>query len=307
MAAGGEVVAEYDVPADEWYFAANRCAVMPFSILLEVALQPCGWLAAYVGSALTSPIDLSFRNLGGKGIQHRPVEPTSGTLKTTVTLTRVSSSGGMIIQHYDMAVRDKIGDVYTGDTYFGFFSKEALATQVGLREFPLYQPTKEELQQAWSGEYPRQAPFPDAMMRMVDRIAWYLPAGGPKGHGAIEGRIRVDPQAWFFKAHFYEDPVWPGSLGLESFVQLLRFVAIQRWGAIADVCVAPGLDAQHHWTYRGQVIPRDREVTVQAFITEVDDDRRTLKADGLLSVDGRIIYRMTEFTLQTGGRGGARL
>ncbi len=39
--------------------------VMPFAVLLEVALQPCGWLAAYLGSALTSPVDLSFRNLGG--------------------------------------------------------------------------------------------------------------------------------------------------------------------------------------------------------------------------------------------------
>ncbi len=36
-----------------WYFAANRQATMPFAVLLEIALQPCGWLAAYLGSALT--------------------------------------------------------------------------------------------------------------------------------------------------------------------------------------------------------------------------------------------------------------
>ena len=48
------VEAEYDVPPDAWYFAADRQARMPFAVLLEVALQPCGWLAAYVGSALTS-------------------------------------------------------------------------------------------------------------------------------------------------------------------------------------------------------------------------------------------------------------
>ena len=35
-------------------------------ILLEAALQPCGWMAAYLGAALTSPTDLCFRNLGGK-------------------------------------------------------------------------------------------------------------------------------------------------------------------------------------------------------------------------------------------------
>ena len=31
---------------------------MPFCILLEIALQPCGWLAAYMGSALKSDQDL---------------------------------------------------------------------------------------------------------------------------------------------------------------------------------------------------------------------------------------------------------
>ena len=48
---------------------------MPFAVLLEIALQPCGWLAAYLGSALTSDADLSFRNLGGRAVQRRRVTP----------------------------------------------------------------------------------------------------------------------------------------------------------------------------------------------------------------------------------------
>ncbi len=65
MVAGAMVEAQYEVPADEWYFKAEGQPLMPFCVLLEAALQPCGWLAAYVGSALTSPTDISFRNLGG--------------------------------------------------------------------------------------------------------------------------------------------------------------------------------------------------------------------------------------------------
>ncbi|MCD6526437.1 MAG: type I polyketide synthase, partial [Desulfuromonas sp.] len=65
MEAGGTIEAQYDVPTDAWYFVAERHAQMPFSVLLEIALQPCGWMAAYVGSALTSEIDLCFRNLDG--------------------------------------------------------------------------------------------------------------------------------------------------------------------------------------------------------------------------------------------------
>ena len=298
MKAGGSIEAEYDVHADAWYFGAQRTGQMPFSVLLEVALQPCGWLAAYIGSALSSSIDLSFRNLGGSATQWLSVSPEIGTLTTAVKITKVSSSGGMIIQHYDYAVRSQKGLVYSGTTYFGFFSKQSLVSQVGLRECSLYQPTEQELRSAWHGPYPREYPFPDAMLRMIDTIRWYLPHGGPKGLGAIEGRIAVEPQSWFFKAHFYQDPVWPGSLGLESFLQLLRFLGSRRWSIPANELASPALGQVHQWTYRGQVIPADREVTVQVIVTEVLDEKKQITADGLLSVDGRIIYQMTGFTLQ---------
>ncbi|MBW2180542.1 MAG: type I polyketide synthase, partial [Deltaproteobacteria bacterium] len=65
---GGWIQAEHDVLPDAWYFTSNRIPVMPFSILLEIALQPCGWLAAYMGSALRSSNDLKFRNLGGTAV-----------------------------------------------------------------------------------------------------------------------------------------------------------------------------------------------------------------------------------------------
>src|SRR5439155_10531557 len=123
MQAGATCVAEYEIPHDAWYFTANRSLKMPFSILLEIALQPCGWLAAYCGSALTSPVDLSFRNLGGQAVQHLAVTPDLGTLTTTVTLTKVSSSVGMIIQHYEMKIHCEHGPVYEGTTYFGFFAR----------------------------------------------------------------------------------------------------------------------------------------------------------------------------------------
>ncbi|MEE8286734.1 MAG: hypothetical protein V3R72_08565, partial [Gammaproteobacteria bacterium] len=39
----------------------------------------------------------------------------------------------------------------------------------------------------------------------------------------------VRPDFWFFDAHFLEDPVWPGSLGLEAFLQLMKVAANERW------------------------------------------------------------------------------
>ena len=50
--------------------------------------------------------------------------------------------------------------------------------------------------------------------------------------------------------------------------------------------------------YRGQIIPTDHEVTVEAVVTAVDDNQRLLRAEGFLSVDGRTIYGMKDFTVR---------
>jgi 3-hydroxymyristoyl/3-hydroxydecanoyl-(acyl carrier protein) dehydratase len=300
LKAGAACEAQYDVPPDAWYFDANRSTRMPFSVLLEIALQPCGWLAAYCGSALAGgDTDLAFRNLGGKGTQFLPVTPDIGTLTVQAAMTSVSNSAGMIIQHYTMKVLCERGVVYEGTTYFGFFSQTALANQVGMPNAKAPFLNIDGRAGATHGELPREAPFPAPMLRMVDRIDGYLPTGGRAGLGLVQGSIAVDPAFWFFQAHFYQDPVWPGSLGIESFLQLLKYAAWQRWGEPPAVgWQTPVLGRAHEWVYRGQVVPSNREVTVILEVTEVDDDSRRLTADGYLAVDGRIIYQMTGFTLE---------
>ena len=302
LKAGGVIEAEYDVPADEWYLTEDNQPYMPFAVLLEVALQPCGWLAAYLGSALTSDVDISFRNLGGKATQFIKITPDIGTLTTKVKMTSVSQSGGMIIQNYDYEMTSKKGLVYKGDTNFGFFSKQALADQIGIRDAEPYAPTETERSRGQSFSYPTEAPLPADMMRMVDEISLYDPKGGPNNLGFIEGKANVNEDAWFFKAHFYEDPVWPGSLGLESFMQLLKVFAWERWKNELNldefVFESMALNELHKWVYRGQILPVDQQVTIQAVITDINDDSKTIKADGFLTVDGRIIYQMKDFALR---------
>ena len=97
-------------------------------------MQACGWMAAYMGSALTSDGDLKFRNLGGTGRQHLPVTRQTGTLTTRIRVTKISSTAGMILQHYEFAVHCRDGLVYDGNAEFGFFHPSALAQQVGIRD-----------------------------------------------------------------------------------------------------------------------------------------------------------------------------
>ena len=304
LEAGGVIEAQYDVPQDAWYFNADHQNTMPFAVLLEVGLQPCGWLAAYLGSALTSDIDLSFRNLGGRGVQHVPVTRDIGVLSTVVKITGVSQSAGMIVQNYDFEIRSAQGPVYTGVTTFGFFSKEALASQIGIRDDTPYPPTDDERRRARAFAIPLTAPFADERFQMVSDVELFVADGGPQGLGFVRGTTDVNPEAWFFKAHFYQDPVWPGSLGLESLIQLMKVFAVERWGDPPDGRLEALTPAtEHTWLYRGQVIPTDRSVVADIVVTDIDDRNHIVEASGTLSVDGRLIYKITGFKLTWGGSG----
>jgi 3-hydroxymyristoyl/3-hydroxydecanoyl-(acyl carrier protein) dehydratase len=147
--------------------------------------------------------------------------------------------------------------------------------------------------------FPTEPPFPDRMLRMVDTIDLFVPDGGPHGLGFVRGTKEVDPGEWFFQAHFHQDPVWPGSLGLEAFVQLLQVAAGRRWGVTPDTrWQIIAIDVPHTWVYRGQVVPGDLRVTVQAEVTRIEEDTRTIQADGHLLIDGRVIYQMQGFALR---------
>ena len=193
MKAGARARAQFDVSPEHWYFASDRQDEMPFAVLLEVALQPCGWLAAYVGSALTSEGNLRFRNLGGDAVQLARLTVGSDVITADIELTSVSTSGGMIIQHYHMALESEgAGRLYEGTTYFGFFSERALADQIGMRDAVIYRPSPAEIERGASFAVPVTRPFPDRQMRMVDDIELLVPDGGPEGLGWIHGSIAVD-------------------------------------------------------------------------------------------------------------------
>ncbi|MFZ5440969.1 MAG: beta-ketoacyl synthase N-terminal-like domain-containing protein [Myxococcota bacterium] len=309
---GGWITCEYDVPRDAWYFGANRQRAMPFAVLLEAALQPCGFLAAYAGSALDSAEDLKFRNLDGRATIHREVFSDAGTLTLRSRMTKVSRAGGMILESFDFEVLSARGEpVYTGSTGFGFFPKAALEQQVGLRgaqpfvapsgrSFAL--PLDAPLTPDDAGGFSGTGLLPPAKaFAMVDRVDVLSLEGGAHGLGFVSGSKQVNPDEWFFRAHFFQDPVMPGSLGLEALVQLLGAWARERFPALMQTHRFQSLavGAEHVWQYRGQVVPTNAKVTVEAAISRVlDGDEPLIVADGQLTVDGKIIYAMKDFPLR---------
>ena len=75
------IEAEFDVPEDTWYFDGEKRGHLPISICIEIALQPCGFLSAYLGTPLRySKIDYFFRNLDGEATFTRLVDARGKTV-----------------------------------------------------------------------------------------------------------------------------------------------------------------------------------------------------------------------------------
>jgi 3-hydroxymyristoyl/3-hydroxydecanoyl-(acyl carrier protein) dehydratase/1-acyl-sn-glycerol-3-phosphate acyltransferase len=303
MAKGMEVDVEYDIPVDAWYFDENGCRAMPFAVLLEAALQPCGWLASYLGCALTTDMELCFRNLDGKGTLHVDLLPDSGTLLTRVKSTGISRTASMIIVNFQ--VECSIGDtlVYELETVFGFFPQAALENQIGLattdeQRAVLEAPANHEIDLTrrpnglWEADRPRLA---EPMLLMMDRIGYFDPTGGAAGLGVARGEKDVDMGEWFFKAHFFQDPVQPGSLGIEAMVQLLQWTMLEKGldeGIENPRFETLGLGEEMSWKYRGQVVPDNKLISSTVEITEIreEDGSVIAVADASLWVDGKRIY-----------------
>jgi PfaB family protein len=302
MQTGSRVEAEYDLPAEAWYWQHNGCPVMPLAVLMEVALQPCGWLGAYVGSTLRTGTDLLFRNLGGQGTVTAEIGPGTRTLRTRAALTEVAQSAGMIIESFEVDCYAGDTPVFTLSTVFGYFPKEAFDRQVG---FPVSAAERARLTEPSSYTVDlaaRPARYCEGPMRlagpmllMIDRVTGYWPDGGLAGLGRLRAERDVDPDEWYFKAHFFRDPVQPGSLGIEAMVQLLQYYMVERGmgvGLHRPRFEPVRLGEQFSWAYRGQVVPTNSRITVELEVLEVgvDDRGRYAVAEGWLWVDGVQVY-----------------
>ncbi|MGJ0509834.1 MAG: hypothetical protein ACR652_22465 [Methylocystis sp.] len=311
---GGKVVVEYRPPADAWYFRDGGNGEMPFAVLMETVLQPCGWLASYMGFSKAS---VSFRNLdGSRATIHQPVTAHTGALRTTVTFERYAAAGPTTIVFFSLVCECSSGRVMTLETSFGYFSSDALANQKGLPVSPAHRARLEapseisdQLDSASQLRREGRPSLPGGRFNLIDGVTGFWPRGGAAGLGAIRGRQKIDPRAWYFKAHFFQDPVQPGSIGLENLISLAKAAALLLeldTGVANPVFVAPAREHAFLWKFRGQVLPTSREVTSEVEIRSVTVDSGvvTLVVDGDLWVDGVRIYELRDLALQI--RSGAR-
>ncbi|SOJ53760.1 Phthiocerol synthesis polyketide synthase type I PpsA [Mycobacterium simulans] len=293
---GGTVVAEYDVPADAWYFTDAGSAAVPLSVLVEILLQPCGWLASYMGFAANRADDVAFRNLDGTDVVlHKPA--SIGVLRVTACLERFAHASGSTIVFFDVVCAQDGDDVMSMKTAFGFFSPAALATQVGLPAKPGTNaaPAPAAVCVPYEASALSGAPWlGQGRLRLIDRVSFW-PSGGARGLGRLIGEADVDPEAWFFRAHFFQDPVQPGSLGLEAMQQAAR--AAVRLSGLADGFAVSEFEPvavrqPFSWKFRGQMLPTNTRTRTEIEILSVTKDSRgvLILFEGAFWVDKLRIY-----------------
>lgn len=319
---GGSARTEYDSPADSWYYAESANASMPNVVYMETSLQSALLLGYFLGATLTAPEeDYCLRNLDGTATVLREVELRDKTIQQTSRLLNTTVMVGAVLQTFSYELSVDGEPFYAGESLFGFFNEPALAKQNGLDNGAYLPP--------WLDSLPVRPPVrtidvaarraagagtrgsggvrcSDGHLALLDTVD-VVDGGGTFGKGYLRAARPVRADDWFFKYHFYLDPVMPGSLGIEAVIQ-----AIQEWtidaGLGADLVnpefVLP-TDLPMSWRYRGQILADDGEMTLEIHIKDVrrQDGRVRVTGDASVWKPGMRIYELTDVAVELRGAG----
>lgn len=322
-------IAEYFVPSDAWYFTKNSVDNwMPYSLIMEIALQPNGFISGYMGTTLKYPEkDLFFRNLDGSGDLIKQVDLRNKTIVNKSVLLSTTMAGGMIVQSFtfELYVKDESSAAqalekhdlfYKGTAVFGYFGGDALTNQLGIDNGKTTYPWFEDNNTPKSDievidltnqalalyKAPSNKPhykLAGGQMNFIDTVS-IVEGGGKAGVAYVHGQRTIDATDWFFRYHFHQDPVMPGSLGVEAIIELMQTYALKN--DLGKDFTNPRFIAPTtlvKWKYRGQITPLNKHMTLDVHLTDIirTDGEVRLVGDANLSKDGLRIYEVKDIVL----------
>ncbi|ABV37808.1 omega-3 polyunsaturated fatty acid synthase PfaC [Shewanella sediminis HAW-EB3] len=309
-------IAEYEVPTDAWYLDKNsHQAVMPYSILMEISLQPNGFISGYMGTTLGFPgLELFFRNLDGSGELLREVDLRGKTIRNDSRLLSTVMAGTNIIQSFSFELSTDGEPFYRGTAVFGYFKGDALKDQLGLDNGKVTQPwhvakgiaadTKVNLLDKSGRHFNAPASQPHyrlagGQLNFIDSVE-IVDNGGTEGLGYLYAERTIDPSDWFFQFHFHQDPVMPGSLGVEAIIETMQTYAISKdLGAGFKNPKFGQILSNIKWKYRGQINPLNKQMSMDVSITSVKDvdGKKVITGNASLSKDGLRIYEVFDIAI----------
>ncbi|BBB47632.1 hotdog family protein [Pelolinea submarina] len=297
------ITSQVDIPADAWYLREEGYPQVPLAVLMEMALQPCGILSAYLGTSLVIPPENNlFRNLDGN-LRFADLPDLRGkTVTNTAQLTRAFSSGGLTIQAYSFALSVDGQTFLSGESSFGYFTPATMEKQSGLdgqeKRAMLIENTDVPLTFRPLGT--STVGGERGLLDLVDQT-WFDPAGGRFAKGVILGQKDLQADEWFYSNHFYQDPVMPGSLGVEAIARSLWKYLRREFPQIDPAATRLSFAGNEalSWKYRGQVLPRNQRTYFEIHIKDIDRSGPTpvIRADADFWVDGLRIYAIENLNM----------
>ncbi len=297
------ITTEADIERDAWFLENNPYGQVPLAVLMEIALQPCGMLSAYLGTPLIIPAENNlFRNLDG-WMTLAPFPDLRGkTITSKSQLIKTIASGGLYIQQFKFQLLADDHPFANGESSFGYFTQAMMEQQHGLdgdNKKPMLISSGEEVLHSFEPKIHNRAGLKESPLDLWDQL-WISTSGGDSGLGAFAGMRTVQQNDWFFSNHFYQDPVMPGSLGVEAITRGLAVLA----GRISnDAPISPELDLAYdqplRWKYRGQVLPTNQQTYFEGQVKERRDVNGTTRvsADANFWADGIRIYSVENLSM----------
>lgn len=274
---------EYDIDRDCIYLQGDNSVS---NCVLSEASQIGIFLGAYIGVDIMDSGTLRFRIVSSKStIKSSRTLYLGDTVRLVYKINQFTKRGDtlFLIGHYECYCGEEL--LLMADIIGGFFTEEDLAKGKGIISPSLKLEIKkasvkycedemknktsynfEEMEHYFNGELSKcfhddrlpEKSLPFLMKkeaRMIDAVTDIKCSGGKYGLGYIEGEKNIDPSYWAFKAHFKNDPVFPGTHMLNGANQLLLFFAIHFGIYDGDENNRPAIlnDLTMNIAFRGQV------------------------------------------------------
>ena len=301
---GSSLVSEVDIGNLAWYLTDSE-HTLPYVSLMEIALQPCGFLSAYMGSIKDmSGIDLYFRNLDGEATLKYWPQVIDSTITNRVELITSTTLQNVIIQEYSFDLFHKGSSFLQGKSSFGYFTKQMLQNQSGLDGSDTitqwFQTNPESGDWFECTNNNKQSNNPDTPHLPEIPQVWVSKTGGKFHLGYLYTNLDIPKDSWFYKAHFYQDPVMPGSLGVEAMARMIM-ESSKIWGIPQDVRWRFISDTTTKWKYRGQITPETDQITLEIHIQKIIQGSNgwQIIADGHLWKGNNRIYQVDNIALET--------
>ncbi|MCC2274210.1 hypothetical protein LKL35_01985 [Streptomyces sp. ET3-23] len=317
----GTIRSETELPPGSWFLGAD--GRMPAALLTETC-QANQVLLGWLGLDLLHSGDRVYRALGCEVTFHGSLPRAGETLRHDIRVERhVRHPQGALLTvfHADCHVGDELRFTVR-NAQAGLFTDAELAAADGVRWQPPAAPPPDvphdppppppavprgfpaEAVRAFADGRPhdcfgpgwsrardhRRTPRIDpGRLLMIDRVTGWDPAGGAWGRGLLRAEADIRPDAWYFAAHFPNDPCVPGSLMMHGALQAMAFqlaalgLTLDHDGARFEP--VPGLTAVTRC--RRQATPAHRTLVYEVHTAGVvAGPEPALYADVLVSVDG---------------------